>query len=175
MNEEMLKYPTGKFAPQESYSTSELDQCIRRIEALPTRVEALIKNFSSSQFDTPYRPEGWTARQVVHHLADSHMNAYIRFKWTLTEETPVIKAYNEKRWAETPDVRQDPRIALELLKALHAKWVTLLQRMTADDFNKGYIHPEGQKNYRLDRVTALYAWHGEHHLGHLKIVAEQSH
>lgn len=175
MNEEALKYPTGRFAPQESYSISELDLCIRRIEAVPARIEALVKNFSAAQFDMHYRPDGWTARQVVHHLADSHMNAYVRFKWTLTEDTPMIKAYDEKRWAETPDVRQDPRISLELLKALHVKWVTLLQRMTAEDFKKEYVHPEAKRHYRLDRVTALYAWHGEHHLGHLKIVAEQPH
>ena len=103
------------------------------------------------------------------------MNAYIRFKWTMTENSPVIKAYNEKLWAETPDVSDDPRIAINLLKALHIKWVSLLSNMSTEDFQKEYVHPETKKNNRLDRVVAMYAWHGEHHLGHLKIVAEQKH
>lgn len=175
MNEDALKYPTGRFSPRDAYSKSELDECIHRIESLPSKVETLIGTFSAKQFDTTYRPGGWTARQVIHHLADSHMNAYIRFKWTLTEDSPVIKAYNEKLWAETPEIKQDPRISLELLKALHVKWALLLKSFTSSDFNKEYIHPETKKSNRLDRVTALYAWHGEHHLGHLKIIAEQTH
>ncbi|HEU5145487.1 MAG TPA: putative metal-dependent hydrolase [Chryseosolibacter sp.] len=175
MNDEALKYPIGRFAPRDSYSKQELDECIRRIESLPSKVEALIKNFSTRQFDTAYRPGGWTARQVIHHLADSHMNAYIRFKWTLTEETPVIKAYNEKLWAETPEIKHDPRVSLELLKALHAKWALLLKSLETSDFQREYLHPETKKYNRLDRVAALYAWHGEHHLGHLNIIAEQTH
>ena len=175
MNDETLKYPIGRFQPRESYSQQELDECIRRIESLPAKVEALIKDFSAKHWETSYRAGGWTARQVIHHLSDSHMNAYIRFKWTLTEQTPLIKAYNEKLWAETPETKHDPRVSLELLKALHAKWALLLKNLPSSDFNKDYIHPETKKNNRLDRVTALYAWHGEHHLGHLKIIAEQSH
>ena len=175
MNEEALKYPIGKFAPQDTYSTEELNRFIERISTLPQRIETLVKTFTQKQFDTPYREGGWTARQVLHHIADSHMNAYIRFKWTLTESTPTIKAYNEKLWAETPDVKQDPRVAMDLLKALHVKWVSLLKGMTSEDFNKGYLHPETKKNNTLDRVTAMYAWHGDHHLGHLKTIADKSH
>lgn len=175
MNDEALKYPIGRFRPHDEYPQSELEECIRRIESLPSKIEELVNNFTPKQFDTPYRPGGWTARQVIHHLSDSHMNAYIRMKWTVTEETPVIKAYDEKRWAETPEVKHDPRVSLELLKALHVKWALLLRSFTPSDFNKGYIHPETQKKNRLDRVAALYAWHGEHHLGHLKIVAAQTH
>jgi hypothetical protein len=173
MNEEALKYPIGKFAPQDSYSKDELSHSIERISTLPYRMESLIRAFTAKQFDTPYREAGWTGRQVLHHIADSHMNAYIRFKWTLTENTPTIKAYNEKLWAETPDVKQDPLISFELLKALHVKWVSLLKGMTHDDFKKEYLHPETKKNNRLDRVTAMYAWHGDHHLGHLKIIADK--
>lgn len=171
MSDEALKYPTGKFTPQDSYSRAELDQCIQRIETLPARVEEVIKGFSVKQLDTCYREGGWTARQVVHHLADSHMNAYIRFKWTLTEDTPVIKAYNEKLWAETPEVKSDPRLSLNVLKALHPKWAMLLKALTTEDLSREYIHPETKKNNRLDRILAMYAWHGDHHLGHLKIVA----
>jgi hypothetical protein len=174
MNEEALRYPTGKFTPQEAYSKQDLDQCILRIESLPSRIEAVIKNFSAQYFDTPYRDGGWTARQVVHHIADSHMNAYIRFKWTLTENTPIIKAYNEKLWAQTPEVNLDPLLSLNLLKALHVKWVALLKSLTSSDLQKEYIHPETKKTARLDRIIAMYAWHGDHHLAHLNIVAGKS-
>jgi hypothetical protein len=99
------------------------------------------------------------------------MNAYIRFKWTLTEDSPTIKAYNEKLWAETPETRMDPNLSLDLLKALHKKWAALLSSLSSEDLKKEYIHPETGKRNRLDRIIALYAWHGDHHLGHLNIVA----
>lgn len=166
-----LQYPIGKFSAQESYSAAELDHCIRRIEALPQKVESLISNFSNAQFDTPYRAGGWTARQVLHHLADSHMNAYIRFKWTLTEDTPMIKAYDEKRWAETPETTLDPQLSVSLLKALHAKWVALLKLIKPEDLKRQFLHPETKKYVPLDRLMATYAWHGQHHLGHLEIIA----
>lgn len=175
MNDDALRYPAGKFSPQDTYTPRQLDQCIVRIDTLPSRVEAVIRDFSDSDFDTRYREGGWTARQVMHHLPDSHMNAYIRFKWTLTENTPVIKAYDEKRWVETGDVVLDPLISMNLLKALHAKWVALLRSLTAEDFRREYVHPETGKNNRLDRVLAMYAWHGDHHLGHLKIIAAKPH
>lgn len=171
MNDEALKYPTGKFSPQDAYTPEQLNQSIVRIDTLPSRVEAVIRDFSDDDYDTPYREGGWTARQVMHHLPDSHMNAYIRFKWTLTENTPLIKAYDEKRWAETGEVPLDPLLSLNLLKALHAKWVALLRTLTAKDLRREYVHPETGKSNRLDRVLAMYAWHGDHHLGHLKIIA----
>jgi hypothetical protein len=101
------------------------------------------------------------------------MNAYIRFKWALTENTPVIKAYNEKLWAETPEVKHDPAISLNLLKALHVKWVALLKGLSSEDLQKEYIHPETKKHVRLDRLIGMYAWHGDHHLAHLEIVAKK--
>jgi hypothetical protein len=174
MNDEALKYPIGKFTPQEAYTKQALDQCIQRIESLPSRMEAVVKNFTPKKLETAYREGGWSARQVVHHVSDSHMNAYIRFKWALTENTPLIKAYNEKLWAETPEVKMDPHLSVNLLKALHVKWVALIRSLTSAELQKEYIHPETQRHFRLDRLVAMYAWHGDHHLAHLKIVAEKS-
>jgi hypothetical protein len=173
-NDDLLRYPIGKFIARDSYSTEELRLCIERIESLPREIEKIINSMTIKQLDTRYREGGWTARQVVHHMADSHMNAYIRFKWSLTESTPTIKAYDEKAWAETPETKLDPVISIELLKALHAKWSALLRRLAPADFQKEFLHPDTKKNMRLDRITAMYAWHGEHHFGHLKIVANRS-
>jgi hypothetical protein len=174
MSDDALKYPIGKFSAQDNYTTDEIRTNISRIESLPSQVENLMKSFSAKHLDTTYREGGWTARQVIHHLADSHMNAYIRFKWSLTENTPTIKAYNEKLWAETPEVKLDPGLSLNLLKALHPKWTALLANLNPTDLQKQFLHPETQKHFRLDRLIALYAWHGEHHLGHLKIISEKN-
>lgn len=164
------RYPIGKFAPKESYSQEDISRNIERIEKLPEEFASVARQLSNRQLDTPYREEGWTGRQVIHHVADSHLNAYIRTKWTLTENNPTIKAYNEKAWAETPEMGADPNLSLTLLRALHARWVTLLKGMDPDHFNRQFTHPETQKSVRLDRMVDLYAWHGEHHTGHLKIL-----
>ncbi len=172
MSDERLQYPIGKFSPQASYTTEEIGALIRSIEVVPVKIEEVFKKLSPAQLDTPYRPGGWTARQVLHHIPDSHLNAYIRFKWTLTEETPTIKAYNEKAWAETTETKSDPALSVTLLKALHAKWVTLLRSLSKEDLQKSFVHPETGKHVRLDRLIALYAWHGEHHLGHLRLILD---
>jgi hypothetical protein len=172
-NDELLRYPIGPFAAKDSYSPEEIAANIARIENLPERVENLVKTLSETQLDTPYRDGGWTIRQVIHHLPDSHMNAYNRFKWTLTEDTPVIKAYNEKLWAETPETKLSPTISINFLNALHIKLVALLKRLKPEDLKKEFIHPDGMKRISLQRLVALYAWHGEHHLGHIKIIAEK--
>lgn len=173
-NDEQLRYPIGKFSPKDNYSAAELEQYIDTIEKLPAEIERTLHSLSAKQLDTPYREGGWTARQVIHHLADSHMNAYIRVKWCLTEATPLIKAYDEKAWAETPETKLDPVISIELLKALHIKWTALLRRIEPEDFSKEFIHPDTKKHVRIDRMVATYAWHGHHHLAHLKIVANKS-
>lgn len=165
------RFPIGKFIPQESYTQDELNTLIHTIESIPGKIEtACTQLVASHKLETPYRPEGWTARQVIHHLADSHMNAYIRCKWTLTEDTPTIKAYNEKAWAETYEIQEDPALSVYLLKTLHTKWVTLLRALTSTDLKKSFIHPESGRSMSLERMIALYAWHSEHHLGHLKLI-----
>jgi hypothetical protein len=173
MNNDDLRYPIGKFSPKETYTTQELNRLIDQIEAAPHKIEAEIKNITVAQLDTPYREGGWTIRQVLHHIPDSHMNAYIRLKWTLTEHTPTIKAYDEKAWAETAETTLDPLFSVELLKALHVKWVTLLRNLKANDFSKSFLHPETNKHVSLARQVATYAWHGEHHLGHIRIVTNK--
>ncbi|MBL7856175.1 MAG: putative metal-dependent hydrolase [Cyclobacteriaceae bacterium] len=173
MLDDHLRYPIGKFSPKEVYSAEELNSLIDQIGMLPQKVEESIAGFSTLQFDTPYREGGWTIRQVIHHLADSHMNAYIRFKWTLTESTPVIKAYDEKLWANTPETNADSLLSVTLLKALHAKWVLLLRSLTPEDLKREFIHPETRKHISLHQMIALYAWHGQHHVGHINIVGSK--
>jgi hypothetical protein len=173
MNDEALRYPIGKFTPQVSYTLDEVQANIGRIQAIPDKLNASIKRFTPRHWDTQYRDGGWTARQVVHHLADSHLNAYVRLKWTLTESTPTIKVYDEKAWAETPETMLDPVLSIALLKPLHVKWTELLKLLSADQLKREFFHPESKKNVPLDRLIALYAWHGEHHLGHLAIISNK--
>jgi hypothetical protein len=173
MNDEALRYPTGRFISQESYTPKEVQLNIIRIEQIPEKIERLIQRFGPHHWEIPYRDGGWTARQVIHHMADSHLNAYVRCKWTLTEPTPVIKAYDEKAWAETPETKLDPIFSLLFLKALHIKWTSLLKAMGPEDLKKEFIHPDTKKNVPLDRLVATYAWHGEHHFAHLQIVANK--
>jgi len=172
--EDLLRYPVGKFLPKDEYSQNEIAKFISRIESLPANLEKEVSHLTPSQLDTPYRDGGWTVRQVVHHLADSHMNAYIRFKWTLTEDTPLIKAYFEKLWAETPEVNGDPILSISLLKALHRKWVVLLRGLNTSDLKKEFIHPETKKHVRIENLMGLYAWHGEHHLAQLVALRTRS-
>lgn len=167
------RYPVGAFKGKESYSGEEIESLIKQIEGLPDRLEATIKGFSQSQLDTPYRTEGWTVRQVIHHVADSHMNAYIRMKWTLTENRPIIKAYDEKAWAETPETKLDVELSLHLIKSLHVKWTALIRSFSDNDLKKEFIHPETNKAVSMMRMIALYAWHGNHHLAHITTLKEK--
>jgi hypothetical protein len=170
-SDEQLRYPIGRFTANDSYTLEEVKANIKRIELVPASIEALAGKLTVKQLDTPYREGGWTARQVLHHVSDSHMNAYIRIKWTLTEETPTIKAYDEKLWADTFETKADPAISIALLKALHAKWTVLLNGISKEQLARQFYHPDSKKHVRIDQAIASYAWHGEHHLGHLKIVA----
>jgi hypothetical protein len=169
MDLEQLKYPIGRFVPPAIITPQNIQEWIVEIEHLPARLSELLKGLTQTTLDTPYRPEGWTVRQVVHHLADSHINSYIRFRWTLTEDKPVIKAYNQNEWANLPDaLHSDVNLSLRLLEAVHARWVVLLKAMRAQDFEKSYIHPESNSEFKLSRVIGLYAWHGKHHLAHIQ-------
>jgi DinB superfamily len=170
---ESLSYPIGKFTAKESYSPEELQQFIARIAALPEKVANALKGLSETQLDTPYREGGWTLRQVAHHLPDSHLNAYIRLKWTLTEETPTIKAYNEKAWAQTPETSFGPEISVAMLRALHVKWVAILKNIAPQDLQRQFYHPDSKKFVRVDTLMGLYAWHGDHHLAHITSLRER--
>ncbi len=170
---EDLRYPIGKFSPQENYTASDLSQFVQRIADLPKKLDAALSTLNADQLDTPYREGGWTVRQVIHHVADSHMNAYIRVKWTLTEDAPVIKAYFEKAWAETPETKADPSLSLRLLKALHEKWVALLKDLSPHQLKRAFTHPDTKKLVTLETMMGLYAWHGDHHLAHINALKKK--
>jgi len=175
MELEKLRFPIGRFSPPKNYTPEFLASCIADIENTPEQYAQAVEGLSDEQLDTPYRPDGWTLRQVVHHVVDSHMNSYIRFKWTLTEDTPTIKAYDEKLWAEEPEAKNAPiQLSIDLLKALHARWVLVLKNLSEEDLEKEFIHPETGKNINLKMMVALYAWHSKHHLGHLNLNSTSS-
>jgi DinB superfamily len=162
-----LRYPVGKFRFPESVSAQELALFIDQIADAPARMRGAVAGLSDSQLDTPYRPGGWTVRQLAHHVPDSHINSYMRFRLALTEEEPVIKPYEEKRWAELPDARSMPvEPSLALLESLHARWVPLLRSLSDADWKRTFRHPE-LGLVSLEKNAALYAWHGRHHVAHI--------
>jgi DinB superfamily len=165
---EQLRYPIGKFSAPESISPAILKSWIEDIKNLPTQIRVATTNLSDMQLDTAYRPDGWTVRQVVHHVADSHMNSYIRFKLALTENNPTIKPYEEGDWALLSDGKSGPiDLSIHLLESLHARWILLLHSMTDADFNKTFFHPGSQKTISLKENTGVYVWHGKHHVAHI--------
>ena len=168
-----LCYPIGKYEPIAETTEAQRGALLENLAAAPLRLRAAIKDLSSTQLDTPYRPEGWTLRQVVHHVADSHLNGYIRFRWALTEADPTIKSYNEKQWALLADAHTaDPALSLTLLDALHQRWVLLLQSLQPADFNRKLLHPE-MGWLKLDTMLGLYEWHGRHHTAHITGLRER--
>lgn len=169
MDLEKLKYPIGKPQIPEHITIKHIADWIRVLETFPKRLTSLVEGLTAAQLDTPYRPGGWTARQVVHHLADSHHNSYTRFKWALTENSPVIKAYYEDRWAELFDSKTAPiQLSLDSLTALHAKWVYFLKGLTETDLNQVFIHPDGNEKVGLKENIGIYAWHCNHHYAHIE-------
>lgn len=161
------RYPIGAFGADLKSTPAKREAQIGILEAAPGKLRAAVEGLVAAQLDTPYREGGWTVRQVVHHVPDSHLNAYIRCKWTLTEDRPVIKPYVEDRWAALPDTRETPlEVSLVLLAALHERWITLLRALSEDDFARAFIHPENGSQ-TLAQTLAYYAWHSQHHTAHI--------
>lgn len=161
-----LRYPIGRFARPADQSSATRAAHIDVLRQLPARLRAAVATLNDQQLDTPYREGGWTVRQLVHHIADSHMNSYIRFKLALTEDWPTIKPYDEGAWAKLPDSSKPIEPSLELTAALHERWVALLEAMTDDDFRKGFSHPE-RGRMDLGTTLAIYDWHSRHHTAHI--------
>jgi uncharacterized damage-inducible protein DinB len=172
MNQD-LRYPIGKYEEQ-PYSEKLREEWINDIKFLPQLIETAILNLDKEQLHTPYREGGWTVSQLVHHVADSHINAYCRFKLGLTEDNPTIRPYQEKRWAELSDTRNLPvNVSITLLYALHTRWYELLKNIKGDEWNRTVQHPEHQKQFSLWVLLGMYAWHGRHHVAHITTLRER--
>jgi hypothetical protein len=164
---EHLRYPIGKMPNPTTFSQEEIQSWIADIEQLPKQLRDAVQNLTPAQLDTPYRPKGWTIRQVVHHVADSHINAIIRLKLALTEENPTIKPYEEQLWAELPDSKMDIDISLAIVENLHLRFVCILRGMSSADFNRTFYHPGLAQNVQLGALVNMYSWHGRHHTAHI--------
>lgn len=171
---EKLRYPIGKTQFPQTITKKDVTTWIRTLEEFPLKLQTLVAELSDNQLDTPYREGGWTIRQVIHHLADSHHHSYIRFKWTLTEDTPIIKAYYEDRWANLHDTKSAPiLLSLNALESTHAKLVYLLKGLSENDLDQSFIHPETKEAVQLRKNIAIYAWHSNHHYAHIENVMLQ--
>ena len=170
---EDLRYPIGKYITH-PFSAQQLKEWLNDIKFLPQHLEHAILNLDEAQLATPYREGGWTVKQLVHHVADSHMNAYIRFKLGITEDNPTIKPYDEAAWAEMNDTKNLPiNISLTLLHALHSRWYEILKHMSAEDLNRIVFHPEHKKEMSLWFLLGMYAWHSKHHVAHVTALRER--
>ncbi len=170
---EKWRYPIGRSVWPEVVSAEQLIQAVESISTFPARMREAVSGMPVSVLDMPYRPGGWTLRQLVHHCADSHINAYVRYKLALTEDAPVIKPYLEAAWAELPDSRMAPDVSLQILEFVHVRWTVLMQSLSDRDWDRGFFHPEYQQLHPLRNVTVHYAWHGEHHLAHVRNAVER--
>src|SRR5687768_12471946 len=169
-----LRYPIGPFEYSIALTNEQRGSCIAQIAATPERMREAVAGLSDEQLNTPYRPEGWTVRQVVHHVPDSHLNSYVRFKLALTEEHPTIRAYDENLWANTDDARTAPvEVSLDLLEALHRRWVLFLRSFDDQDFARTFNHPE-LVTVSVDKNVALCAWHGRQHVDHITSLRERN-
>ncbi|WP_405381211.1 YfiT family bacillithiol transferase [Maribacter sp. LLG6340-A2] len=172
---EKLKYPIGHFECPDEISKADINRWITVLDTLPKRLNDLVGGLNEKQLDTPYRNGGWTVRQVIHHLADSHHHSYTRFKWALTENRPLIKVYEEKDWSNLIDAKSAPiSLSLNYLTAIHAKLVYLLKHISASDYQKSYIHPDGNMNVSVAENLGKYAWHSNHHYAHIKNLMERN-
>lgn len=171
MSDSDPRYPLGPMPTPVSLSPAERLDAIQAIGALPAELRAAVSGLNDAQLDTPYREGGWTVRQVVHHVADSHLNAYVRLKLALTEDNPTIKPYEEQFWAELPDSHLPPEVSLKLLEPLHQRFVVVLEGIT--NWSRPWTHPAQAKTLSLDTILAMYAWHGRHHTAHITRLREQ--
>jgi len=168
------RYPIGPFQRRDELAEDERREMLDHIAATPQRMRAAVAGLSDEQLDTPYRDGGWTLRQVVHHVPDSHLNAYCRLKLALTEEQPVIRPYDETEWAKLEDARSTPtEVSLTLLESLHARWMVLLRALKPEDFLRTFKHPDHAGTQTLDWLVAMYSWHGRHHVGHITSTRER--
>jgi hypothetical protein len=168
-----LRYPIGEFKFEGPLTDAERRAFVDTIEETPARMRAAVAGLTEAQLDTPYRPDGWTVRQVVHHVPESHLTSYTRFKLAITEDEPTIKPYFEDRWAELDDARQAPiALSLDLLDALHGRWIWFLRSLKEKDFERTFRHPE-IGIVSVDKNIALYAWHGRHHVAHITSLRER--
>nr|WP_293301803.1 bacillithiol transferase BstA [Allomuricauda sp.] len=171
---EQLRYPIGHYQIPDPITQQHLDEWISVLENLPQRLADMVLPLSEDQLETPYRPEGWTVRQLVHHIADSHHHSYIRFKWALTEDNPLIKPYDEKAWAALFDSKSAPiQMSLDHLRVVHAKLVYLLKGLSEEDLQRKFTHPDGNEETTLKENIGRYAWHGSHHFAHIKNLLER--
>ena len=169
-----LRYPIGPFEYGSPLTNEQRGSCIAQIAATPERMREAVAGLSDEQLNTPYRPEGWTVRQVVHHVPDSHLNSYVRFKLAMTESHPTIRAYDENLWANLDDARNAPiDLSLDLLESLHRRWVLFLRSFDEKDFERTFHHPE-LGSVSVDKNVALYAWHGQHHVAHITGLRERN-
>lgn len=167
------RYPIGRFRAPDPISEDDRRGWLEALRLAPARLRDAVAGLDDAQLDTPYRDGGWTLRQVVHHLPDSHLNSYARFKLALTEDAPVIKPYQEARWAELPDSRAPVEVSLALLEALHERWLALLVSLSGPDWQRTFVHPESGREVTLERTLALYAWHGAHHTAQITGLRER--
>jgi len=166
---EKLKYPIGKYEPPKTITETQLKEWIEQLAILPQEIADVAADLSEDQLETQYRPDGWTVRQVIHHLADSHINAYTRVRLTLTENRPEVRPYDEVRWAELEDAKSgNIQLSITILKAIHERLVALLETLNFSDFDRTYYHPAAQQEFTLAYLVGNYAWHGKHHLAHIK-------
>lgn len=168
-----LRFPIGKFDSGREVTPELRRQFIQAIKDLPENIKNAVADLNDEQLDTPYRPEGWTVRQTVHHVADSHLNSYIRFKLALTEETPTIRPYYEDRWAELKDSEMPIDVSMKIIEGVHARWANLLDSMSDADFQRKLIHPE-TGDWTLEKMLGLYEWHGKHHTAHITNLRERN-
>ena len=165
------RFPFGPFEPRTGFTAKEREVFVAEIQGFPSTLRSLVETLSEGQLDTPYRPGGWTVRQVVHHVPDSHLQGYVRFKLAMTENSPTIKTYDQAAWGNAIDAKSAPvESSLSLLDGLHSRWTVFLRSMSEEDLSRTYIHPE-MGEISLETTVQLYAWHGRHHLGHIELVA----